>query len=288
SAIHRPAELAGGDTLTIPIAYASTGGFPSRLHVAIDSNDAAQPHLFLTYFGLLCPTPTVTETEPSASPTPTPTLCPYPTAEPFSVDPVTSPTNALSQIVSVRICKGDRVEIVSEAGRFVATGEFGYADPALVRVTLVPNTVNHLRVLAHVRRTDIGDCIYGDYTLIRDVVIVQATTTGIARAPAFLVKDINATFVPRSSSPGGFVTVGGTTFVSASTPETGFELWKLDGLETGPVMVKDINPGPGDSAPSGFTILDDRLFFVADSGAGLPEIWNSDGTSAGTRRVTSF
>src|SRR5262249_31948701 len=120
-----------------------------------------------------------------------------------------------------------------------------------------------------------------------DVVIVQATTTGIARAPAFLVKDINATFVPRSSSPGGFVTVGGTTFFSASTPETGFELWKLDGLETGPVVGKDINPGPGDSAPSGFTILDDRLFFVADSGAGLPEIWNSDGTSAGTRRVTS-
>jgi ELWxxDGT repeat protein len=57
---------------------------------------------------------------------------------------------------------------------------------------------------------------------------------------------------------------------------------ETDGTQAGTVLVKDINPGPGDSWPSGFTPMNDVLFFIADSGSGRAQLWKSDGSTAGT------
>lgn len=43
---------------------------------------------------------------------------------------------------------------------------------------------------------------------------------------------------------------GTTVFFAASTPQTGSELWKSDGTQSGTVLVKDIRPGPEASFPT--------------------------------------
>ena len=102
---------------------------------------------------------TATGTPPSK--TATATRCPIPTAEPFSVEPVTSPTDQLSQIVTVYIGNGEAVTIITESGTFTTTG----TPPAPVEITLLPNTVHHLEVFAKVKTVVRNGCVYGGYTL---------------------------------------------------------------------------------------------------------------------------
>jgi serine protease len=123
------------------------------------------------------PTPTATNTSapggkatrtPTATRTitPTPTLCPQATPEPLQVEPVTSPTNQTSQVITVRIGNGDSVTVTGESGSFTVTGNFSVSNPALVTVPLLANTTHHLTVSAHVRSTTgPNGCVYGNYTL---------------------------------------------------------------------------------------------------------------------------
>lgn len=107
---------------------------------------------------------------PIETPTLTPTLtltaqfCAPPTPEPLWVNPVTSPTDQLSQIITVYIGYGEEVTITSESGVFTVAGSFNaYSNPALVEITLLPNTNHHLSVTAKVMAKN-GNCIYA-YTL---------------------------------------------------------------------------------------------------------------------------
>jgi hypothetical protein len=122
--------------------------------------------------------PTVTG---PASASPTATLCPVGTPEPLWVEPVTSPTDQLSQTIIVRIGNGEEVNVLTESGTFTATGDFNaYSNPALVEVTLLPNTVHHLQVSARVRTITMGGCLYGGYTL--------TTTNDTQGAPLTIVQ----------------------------------------------------------------------------------------------------
>jgi len=111
-----------------------------------------------------------------------------------------------------------------------------------------------------------------------------------------LVENIN--FGDGSGSPEEFTTVGGTTFFTANHATAGYELWKTDGTTEGTVLVKDIWPGSfsGVSFGSGRWIAAPgvgRVYFATQS---VPpdalqfryDIWSSDGTEAGTTKVTSF
>jgi dipeptidyl aminopeptidase/acylaminoacyl peptidase len=98
-----------------------------------------------------------TTTSPDAG-VPTGTLCPAPTPELLAVEPVTSPTDRLSQIVTVRMGNMEAVTITAESGVFVATGQE-------VAVALLPDTVHHLHVVARVREIWRQGCRFGGYTL---------------------------------------------------------------------------------------------------------------------------
>jgi len=134
------------------------------------------------------PSPTFTEIAPPVSTiTITPTFCPPPTPEPLWVDPVTSPTDQLTQVITVYIGNGEEVTVETESGTFIVTGQFNHhTTPAKVEITLLPNTVHHLEVTAKVRSglTGLGNCTYGGYILRTTsdrngapLVIAQGTAT---------------------------------------------------------------------------------------------------------------
>lgn len=123
--------------------------------------------------------PTMTETAPpTETAKPAPTVCPIATEELFSVEPVISPTDQLTQIIKVYIGNGEEVRIVTESGTFtMASGPF------LVEIALLPNTVHHLEVFARVRQVISWDgCIYGGYTM--------STTTDDTGAPLIIVQGL--------------------------------------------------------------------------------------------------
>ena len=62
--------------------------------------------------------------------------------------------------------------------------------------------------------------------------------------------------------------VGNTAFFAASDATNGYELWKSDGSVAGTKMVKDINPGTGNSNPGGMFIYKNEVYFAAYNGAG--------------------
>ena len=68
----------------------------------------------------------------------------------------------------------------------------------------------------------------------------------------------------------------------------GVELWASDGTTSGTTVLKDINPGNGDSMAYVYaqsTFFNNELYFTADNGANGSELWKTDGTQQGTVMV---
>ncbi|MBL4613528.1 MAG: DUF4347 domain-containing protein [Magnetovibrio sp.] len=109
-----------------------------------------------------------------------------------------------------------------------------------------------------------------------------AAFDGLLAETTEMVKDINT---GGGSNPYNFAAVGSTLYFRASDGTNGYELWKSDGTVGGTVMVKDINPGVGDSNVSYLTAVGSTLYFTAEDGTNGTELWKSDGTDAGTVMV---
>jgi hypothetical protein len=94
------------------------------------------------------------------------------------VEPVTSPTDQLSQVVTVDLGLGEQVTILTESGTFIDT-----TSPFQVEVTLLPNTVHHLEVRGKVKQVWTNGCMYGGYTLITRVDHYGAPLTIVQGVP---------------------------------------------------------------------------------------------------------
>ena len=128
----------------------------------------------------------------------------------------------------------------------------------------------------------------------REVWISDGTAAGTT-----LLKDIQPG--AGSSEPNSFVSAGGKVFFianrgpysfSSAAEATGAELWVTDGTPAGTVMVKNIGPDTFsgyfvgvDAQITGLQALGSRVVFRAADAAG-GELWSSDGTEAGTVRLT--
>lgn len=78
-------------------------------------------------------------------------------------------------------------------------------------------------------------------------------------------------------------------YFAGSDAINGQELWQTDGTAAGTVLVKDINTahvGNTGSQPSQFTYFKGLLYFTATEDGNYYSIWKTDGTTAGTTRVT--
>lgn len=94
--------------------------------------------------------------------TPTPVLCPQATPEFFYVEPVTSPTDLLSQVITVDLGNGETITITTESGTFTAPFD---TFPKGIEITLLPNTTHNLTVQGKVKEIVQGECTYGGYML---------------------------------------------------------------------------------------------------------------------------
>ena len=113
-----------------------------------------------------------------------------------------------------------------------------------------------------------------------------------------LVSDINHQGSSFDFFPVSLTAVGSTLFFVADDGITGPELWRSDGTNSGTRQVADIHPGDGYyylgpwssywKYPRRLTAVGDTLYFVADVGDSGEELWKSDGTNAGTVRVSDI
>ena len=95
------------------------------------------------------------------------------------------------------------------------------------------------------------------------------------------------TVLVKGGSPDETTKVGGTLFFVRNA----WQLWKSDGTGPGTEMVVDLDPGPvAGASPIGDLIdFNGTLYFGFDDGVTFGrELWRSDGTVAGTERVTDI
>ncbi|HEV7671300.1 MAG TPA: hypothetical protein VGS22_22510 [Thermoanaerobaculia bacterium] len=94
------------------------------------------------------------------------------------------------------------------------------------------------------------------------------------------------------SDPSDLVRVGGTVFFVADDGRTGRELWVTNGTRRGTRLVVDLVPGPSraSSSPHDLVVVGDGIYFFASNpgGAAGEGLYKSDGTSAGTVRVSDL
>ena len=88
--------------------------------------------------------------------------CPVATPEFFTVEPVTSPTNELSQVITVDLGNGEAITVTTASGVFTAPFD---TFPKPIEITLLPNTTHTLTVEGKVKEVQQGDCTYGGYVL---------------------------------------------------------------------------------------------------------------------------
>src|SRR5205085_9785048 len=76
----------------------------------------------------------------------------------------------------------------------------------------------------------------------------------------------------------------GTLLFTMNLGGSGIELWRSNGTVAGTQIVRDINPGVGNSSPLGLTKLNGMYYFSAYDSTGS-DLWQTDGTLAGTVKV---
>ena len=130
------------------------------------------------------------------------------------------------------------------------------------------------------------------YDARRDRFLVAASTPGapvalwVATAESSSIRRIQGSDPSHPPTfPGRFFRASnGAVFFTATTPETGRELWTSDGTDDGTRQIVEIVEGPdGIDAVSDFAEVSGGVVFVLDLLRYDTEIWSSDGTGTGTQ-----
>ncbi len=77
-------------------------------------------------------------------------------------------------------------------------------------------------------------------------------------------------------------------YFSATTIDSGSEPWVSDGTPAGTHILKDIDPGPGDSGGGEFHETNGVIYFKAAVGSHWNQLWRTDGTTSGTSLIKDF
>jgi len=110
-----------------------------------------------------------------------------------------------------------------------------------------------------------------------------------------IISTINTTFAQIKISdvePLRFSHLKDQLFFPAYKEGSGRELWKSDGTPSGTSLVKDIFSGPNDGVwwyyNNEAVELNNDVYFLASDSESVGELWKTDGTEAGTKKITHF
>jgi len=124
--------------------------------------------------------------------------------------------------------------------------------------------------------------------------LVGVTVLGLLSAGAMagteqLVRNINTTIIPASSSPQPLGAVGGKMLFGA-TDSIGAGLWITDGTAAGTLLLQRFTGFgiEGNSPEPNFLASGTGAYFVTIDGTGTSAVWFTDGSSSGTRQVAAF
>mgnify|MGYP003345699364 CR=1 FL=1 len=96
-------------------------------------------------------------------------------------------------------------------------------------------------------------------------------TSNLTSSGTTMLKDIDSG--ADSSTPHSWISFGGRVYFSASTAQSGEELWSSDGVAT--QLVQDFMPGPEGSYPSGMLVANGNLYFATHD-LGTDGVYSSD------------
>ena len=201
--------LAAGQSVTVVVPAMSTitavADSSNLIAESNESNNSLTVNLPIPTQAPTC-TPTFTAT-PSLTITRTPTkLCITATPERLMVAPVTSPTSAMTQVISVTLNNGTSVTITSEAGTFTSSTKVG--NVFSVTINLVPNSANHLQVQGTVNAAN----LCAPYTL--------STTVDSSGNPLTIVQGSGPVTLTPTRTPSPTPIVCGSTNVALNKPAT--------------------------------------------------------------------
>ena len=104
-----------------------------------------------------------------------------------------------------------------------------------------------------------------------------------------MVKDIAPIGSISATSPQYLIGIGNTLLFPSHRRNQRNRIvedrWNID---SGTVMVQDINSGGSGSSPKYLTVVDNTLYFQATDGTNGNELWKSDGTASGTVMVQNW
>ncbi len=121
------------------------------------------------------------------------------------------------------------------------------------------------------------------------VALVACGSPGVVAGQTFtpyLVKDINTTPFPESSSPQDFIQIDGLGFFLTDDHATGTMLWRSDGSAGGTFALAGC-AGCG-QRQGGFAPTPARLFYIAAGAGGGLALWSTAGTRATTVQLVSL
>jgi ELWxxDGT repeat protein len=98
-----------------------------------------------------------------------------------------------------------------------------------------------------------------------------------------MLKDVNVLQNEQNGPiPYGFRRLGNMALFAATTPATGYELWKTDGTEAGTALVKEIIPGAAESFGRFISEVNGAFLFLVYDEMFRQSLWRTDGTPEGT------
>jgi ELWxxDGT repeat protein len=137
----------------------------------------------------------------------------------------------------------------------------------------------------------------GEFNIIENTTAVGSTLYFTANTSELWKSDGTSagtvTYKNIGSYAADFTNMNGTLYFVAPkdlTAGSSLQIWKSNGTEPGTVLVTDIAKGttPGTRPPNDLTPLNTTLYFVADDGTSGNELWKTDGSLAGTERITNI
>lgn len=202
----------------------------------------------------------------------------------WRTDGLDNGTEMVKDINTGALAGSNPTSLVVFQGKLFFTADDGVSGPALWSTDGTPGGTSLVKPVSMSSPILVNDTLYfigNDGINGNELWKSDGTPTGTA-----MVKDLNGT-AAADGIRDTLTAYRGKVYFSGTTGTGGWKLFASDGTLSGTTLVKDIYPG-GTSAVRDLAVSEDVLYFSAIDNTNGRQLWSTtDGTDAGTRRLTA-